>query len=245
MTEFKVGDKVTHPYHGTVEVTYGPYKDSMGEIRYMMRFSGEAEQPVSPSMLTPLPAFAVGDKVRHEGILSELVGGPVTGRTSGEDLFLLKFLEGPDAGKGVGRRASNLEPIKVPAIVPVGTRVRVNRAKFGEETHGMIGTVTSNTEDFGGDDGDAHPYRVELGGSYGRVFAAEVTPVDDKPADGFEYEGVTYEYGVRYTDNDGDPWTFERSTVHGQPVSDDSSCFIGDSIASAVRDYGPLTKHTA
>ncbi|CAO0834125.1 Lipoprotein OS=Streptomyces microflavus OX=1919 GN=Smic_80860 PE=4 SV=1 [Streptomyces microflavus] len=48
MTEqtFKVGDKATHRYHGTVEVTYGPYKDSMGETLYMMRFSGEAEQAV-------------------------------------------------------------------------------------------------------------------------------------------------------------------------------------------------------
>ncbi|CAM5405231.1 Lipoprotein OS=Streptomyces microflavus OX=1919 GN=Smic_80860 PE=4 SV=1 [Streptomyces microflavus] len=68
---------------------------------------------------------------------------------------------------------------------------------------------------------------------------------DETSADTFEYDGVTYEYGVRYTDNDGDPWTFKRSTVHGQPVSDNGPYFIGDSIASAVRDYGPLTKHTA
>ncbi|WP_097964569.1 phiSA1p31-related protein [Streptomyces sp. or20] len=242
MSEFKVGDKVEHRWHGTLEVTYGPFTNTLGGISYLVRLGGR-EIPLPAETLTPpKPAFAVGDKVRYEGTLAELAGGPVIGATSGEELFLLKFLEGPDTGKGMARKASKLELVTEPALVPVGTRVRVDRAAYASEAHGMVGVITDNDADWTPSGGAHHPYRVKLGGGTRTIWAAEVTPVGDKPADGFEYGGIFYEYGVKYEDRDADEWRFNRSAVHGQPVSDASSVFEGESLAYAVTTYGPLIK---
>ncbi|MFJ6237972.1 phiSA1p31-related protein [Streptomyces griseus] len=115
----------------------------------------------------------------------------------------------------------------------------------------MIVVVVGNTETFRLYEDDLHPYRVELGGEEGFVFAAEVTPVDE-PANGFEYEGVTYEYGATYRDREGDLFRFRSTlssdgteTPQGQTVygaDDDEGGNWHWSLAEVLRDYAPLTK---
>ncbi|MGW6638498.1 phiSA1p31-related protein [Streptomyces cyaneofuscatus] len=241
MTEFKVGDKAIR--HGSeVEITYGPFTSPLGFIWYVVGVGGGKEDTARKGDLSAIPhVFAVGDKVRYEGVLAEIIGGPVPGADSGEEIVLFKYLEGPNAGKGYGRKAWKLEPVTEPALVPVGTRVRVDRATHAGGTHGRKGVIESNTETFREANDDLHRYYVRLV-SGDSVFAAEVTPVDDEPADGFEYEGVTYKYGVPYTDCDGDTWTFERPTRAGAaPKSDSSSYRIGESLVYVVDNYRPLT----
>ncbi|MGP3750861.1 phiSA1p31-related protein [Streptomyces sp. IBSNAI001] len=252
MTEFKVGDKV-QVFGGTPgEVVYGPFRSTFGTYNgYVVRTGDGSEVLYKETDMTAepvAPVFTVGDKVHHEGTLAEIVGGPVVGRMTGEDLFLLKFLEGSDAGKGAARTAGQLEPTKAEtALVPVGTRVRIDRAKHAEETHGRTAVVTSNTETWREYRDDVHVYRVRLDDRFD-FYAAEVTPVDEVAdtfeydGNGFEYDGVIYEYGVEYTDIDNDPWTFKRSPIHGQPVSDETSAFVNESLGAVVRNYGPLTK---
>lgn len=248
MSEYKVGEKVEHRWHGTMEVTYGPYTDTLGGTRYLVRL-GDSEIPLPAETLSPpTTKFAVGDKVRYGGMLAEIIGGPVTGADTGEEIVLFKYLEGPDDGKGRRRKVSLLESITEPALVLVGTRVRVDRATYGEHTHGMVGVVTSSSETFRSYEGDLHPYRVELGGVEGDVYAAEVTPVVDKPADGFEYEGVFYEYGALYQDREGDLFKFRsRRSDDGTDTPEGRIDFAAPddwnwSLAEVVRNYGPIVK---
>ncbi|MFD4234270.1 phiSA1p31-related protein [Streptomyces sp. NPDC058542] len=248
MSEYKVGDRVKVFGDQTGTVKYGPVPSTFaGRSMYVVERESDGERAFKSSDLEPLPKFAVGDKVRYSGTLAELTGGPVIGATSGEELFLLKFLEGPDSGKGVARRASKLEPVTEPTLVPVGTRVRVNRARYAERTHGKIGIVTSNTATFAAEDGDRHRYHVELGGEDARVYAAEVTPVDEL-ADGFEHQGTVYEYGVKYRDREGDLFEFRsRRSDDGTNTPEGRIDFAAPddwnwSLAEVVRDYGPITK---
>lgn len=249
MSEFEVGDKVEHVTAGTCDVLHGPFETRWNMDVYLLGMEdGTAFQATDSEITPPKPAFAVGDKVRYEGTLAELAGGPVVGATSGEELFLLKFLEGPDAGKGMARKASKLEPVTEPALVPVGTRVRIDRAAYASETHGMVGVITDNDADWT-PSGDAHhPYRVKLGGGTRTIWAAEVTPVDDEPADGFEYKGVVYEYGVTYEDREGDLFKFRsRRSDDGTDTPEGRVDFAAPddwnwSLAEVVRDYGPIVK---
>ncbi|MGW1547487.1 phiSA1p31-related protein [Streptomyces sp. NPDC002346] len=193
---FAVGDTVTHRLLGTVEITYGPYTDTLDQVRYMIRLAGGSEQPMLPEMLTALPT---------------------------------------------------------PALVPVGTRVRIDRAEYGEEAHGKTGVVTSNTETWRPRNSDLHPYEVRI--DDGRtVLVAELTPVDES-ASGFEYKGVTYERSATYRDNDGDYWKFARPAsatdgdawmCHVDVRGTHGDFRYGDeTLEAVVRSYGPLTKHTA
>jgi hypothetical protein len=244
MTEFKVGDKVRALGTDDGEITYGPVRSTFDRYTiYVVRKANGMEVTYQSGDLAAAPvAFAVGDKVRKNGYTAEILAGPVPGADTGEDVYLYKYTDGPNAGKGGGQRAFRFEALPTPAIVPVGTRVRVDRAVYAEETHGKVGTVVSNTGDFRADDGDPHVYRVQLGG-HGHVHAAEVTPVDEPADPAWTYNGVTYAPGVDYTDSDGDPWRFalvdgELRGDYGQSrfrITADSY-----SVGCAGSTYGPF-----
>ncbi|OSC76494.1 hypothetical protein B5180_01685 [Streptomyces sp. BF-3] len=251
MSEFKVGDWAIRNGR-EVEVTYGPFISPSGFAWAVVRREDGREDTVRVMDLSPVPVkFAVGDKIRHDNLLAEIIGGPVVGAISGEEIVLFKYLEGFLAGKGMSSKVSKVEPVTKSALVPVGTRVRIDRATYGEYVHGMIGVVTSNAETFRSHEGDLHPYRVELGGEEGDVYAAEVTPVD-QPADGFEYEGAFYERRSTYRDKDGDFWEFARPDEatdetsemrHVDPRGEHGDFRYDDeSLLSVLMAYGPLTK---
>jgi hypothetical protein len=311
MAEFKIGDRVT-ALASAGEIAYGPFRSTFGVYEaYVVRLDDGRERAHRTTDLTvERPAFAVGDVVTistRPGARATVEYGPY-GVNDG--IYVVKLVDPPtDTGnpRTFQALASVLKKVTAPALVPVGTRVRVDRAKYAEHTHGMMATVVSNTETFREDLGDIHVYRVRLDNG-GRPFAAEVTPLDDvEPAttytspagitydltakytdgddvwsftgrrspdgvprvtaygnqdnvdtidetekdfgplrkvgvDAFEHLGVSYEYGATYEDRDGDTWRFERSSVHGQPVSDAGSWSDGEGIGYIVGNFGPLKK---
>ncbi|WP_069752929.1 phiSA1p31-related protein [Streptomyces sp. EN16] len=250
MSEYMVGDKAIR--NGLeVEVTYGPFTSPLGFTWLVVRLSNGKEDTARVTDLSPVPAkLAVGDKVRHDNLLAEIIGGPVVGALSGEEIVLFKYLEGFYAGKGMSRKVSEVEPVTEPALVPVGTRVRVDRAKWAEDQHGETGVITGNTETWTPHNDVVHPYEVELDNG-GTIAAAEVTPVDDELANGFEYEGAVYEYGALYRDREGDLFRFRSTlsddgteTPQGQTygADDDEGGAWHWSLAEVLRDYAPLTK---
>ncbi|MFE7398007.1 phiSA1p31-related protein [Streptomyces sp. NPDC057557] len=186
---FIVGDTVSHRMLGTVEITYGPYTDTLGAVRYLTRLAGGSEQPMSPEMLTALPA-----------------------------------------------------------LVPVGTRVRIDRAKWAEEQHGKIGVVQSNTETWRERRDDVHSYIVRI--DDGSTFhVAELTPVDDTSKDifgvtTFEHNGIVYDLSAKYEDRDGDTWRFARvdGEVRGEYEPESPIDDYSPTLARVVRSYGPLKK---
>ncbi|MYY03088.1 MULTISPECIES: phiSA1p31-related protein [unclassified Streptomyces] len=242
MTEFEVDDKVRVLAGGEGIVTYGPVNSAFSSYKlYVVKQDGDDERAFKASDLEPLPAkFAVGDTVtlttRKRGARATVEYGPF----DDGGVYVVKLVDKPSDDNPQTFTVLDRWMEKVPALVPVGTRVRVDRAKYAEYRHGQVGTVTYNVGTFRAPD-DAHVYIVDFeDGS--RIYAAEVTPVKDAPADTFEYEGVTYEYGVTYIDRDGDPWTFERSRGSDQPISDSGSWSQGESIAYVVGNFGPLEK---
>jgi hypothetical protein len=233
---FKVGDKVRHAWFDTVEVAYGPYTDMRGHTRYMVRVASGGEQPTSPEMMTALPAFAVGDKAKMDGEREpvEILAGPYKNR------YITWYTVKAEVGDTTAAE-DNLTALPAPSLVPVGTRVRVDRAKHAEDQHGKIGVVTSNTEDFRTSVGDPHVYEVRV--ASGTFYVAELTPVDE-PTDWstFEYEGVTYDVTARYRDRDNDVWEFtgERHADGSPKVYFHGSGY--DDLGDVVEAYGPLTK---
>jgi hypothetical protein len=68
----------------------------------------------------------------------------------------------------------------------------------------------------------------------------------------YNHDGITYDLTAKYQDQDGDYWTFRRYDDEvrgycGRDIHRDYSSLIGpysDTLAEAVRSYGPLTKVT-
>lgn len=85
-----------------------------------------------------------------------------------------------------------------------------------------------------------------------RALQTPETPEAETPTDTCEFDGVTYEMGSVYRDQEGDLFKFETSliTVDGTPrgrlAYTDGSGFGGLnwSLAEVVKDFGPLTKVT-
>ncbi|MFE6494100.1 hypothetical protein, partial [Streptomyces sp. NPDC057747] len=168
---FKVGDRVTvfKTSHG--EVTYGPVPSTFGRAKmYAVQIDGGIEQMYQGGDLdAEPPAFTVGDVVtlRTSGSRATVEYGPygVNG-----DIYIVKLVE-PPADSDNPREFSALANVMTkvdnkPALVPVGTRVRVDRAKWAEGSHGEFGVVTSNTETWRAHRGDTHPYYVRLNGGH-------------------------------------------------------------------------------
>lgn len=251
--EFKVGDRVRVLSGGDGVVTYGPVNGTVNRYKlYVVKQDGDEERAIPVTHLEPTQAFAVGDVVT----LSTRAGARATveyGPIDNAPVYLVKLVNAPD-GHGNPRTFQALASCMTkvddePALVPVGTRVRVDRAELAEECHGHTGVVTSNDEVLFADEGDRHVYRVHLDDGTS-VYAAEVTPVDNE-ADGFEYEGVTYEYGAVYQDCAGDLFRFRpklsddgTATPQGQQVfgATDEGGSWHWSLAEVLRDYAPLTK---
>ncbi|WP_405927879.1 phiSA1p31-related protein [Streptomyces griseus] len=103
------------------------------------------------------------------------------------------------------------------------------------------------------DEADAlrqHIEKVPVSGVVYRVYEAlgkPTPPVQPVPtADTFEYDGVTYELGAKYTDKDNDPWYFVK---FGDDVVGGGSAEIRDvddgRTLDYVMSYRPLTKVTS
>ncbi|KPC89912.1 hypothetical protein ADL27_38525 [Streptomyces sp. NRRL F-6602] len=245
---FKVGDRVKAL--GGVEgvISYGPVISTFGtKTMYAVTSEADRERLYRDSDLAPIPAFKVGDTVTAYGTPSVIVGGPYD-EAGKRPVWVVRTEDGklffPD------EQCVRPAPADEPALVPVGTRVRVDRARYAEASHGRTGVVTSNTETWEPYEGGPHPYEVDLDDG-GTFYAAEVTPIDDKPAAGFEYNGVVYEYGALYQDRDGDLFRFRpeisddgTGTPQGQLAygTEDDGCPWHWSLAETVSGYGPLTK---
>ncbi|MER5501341.1 phiSA1p31-related protein [Streptomyces sp. NPDC002561] len=252
---FKVDDKVEHVTGGVCTVRIGPYRTRWNHNVYLLEMEDGVHFGASGSEITahtPAPAFTVDDVVT----LSTRAGSRATVQYGpygvNDDIYVVKLIT-PPADSDSPREFSALANVMTkvddtPALVPVGTRVRVDRATYAEQCHGKFATVRSNTESWRENRGDIHVYRVQLDGDGGDFYAAEVTPVDEVSPAGFEYEGKTYTYGATYQDREGDHFQFD-STMHtnGTPRGrlvflDESTGDWAWSLAEAINDYGPLTK---
>ncbi|MFJ3084443.1 phiSA1p31-related protein [Streptomyces halstedii] len=248
MTEqtFEVGDKVRVLAGGEGVVTYGPVNSTFDAYKmYVVKQEGDNERAFKAVDLEALPKFAVGDKVTM-GLGDEYTtsAGPFNGISA--EFWVLKRADGTH----LWSRADALTRVEPAALVPVGTRVRVDRATYAEEYHGHEGVVIYNDLTWREMQNDIHPYVVKFDDG-NEVHAAEVTPVEE-PAGDFEYKGVTYEYGAPYRDRDGDLFRFRSTlsddgseTPQGQIVYGVGDTEGGDwhwSLAEVLRDYAPLTK---
>ncbi|MFE6517511.1 hypothetical protein, partial [Streptomyces sp. NPDC057748] len=173
MAEFKVGDKVQAFKTTNGEITYGPVSSTFGRYTvYVVRKENGEEVTHRASDLTAapvVPAFAVNDIVtlRTRGSARATVEyGPF----DGGDVYVVRMVD-PPADAGAARTFSTMASAMTkvddkPALVPVGTRVRVDRAKWAAGSHGEFGVVTSNTETWRAHRGDTHPYYVRLNGGH-------------------------------------------------------------------------------
>ncbi|MGW0468300.1 phiSA1p31-related protein [Streptomyces sp. NPDC003027] len=237
MTEFKVGDRVRVLSGGDGVITYGPVNSTFDTYKlYVVKQDGDEDRAYKVSDLAP--KFAVGDRVAYEyGGGGKLVAGPFKSEYHDEPIWVV---EQPN-GTHMTPTENSLRKVEMREI-KVGDRVRIVRATYASRTHGKLGRVTHVGLDWRAEDDDCHPFRVELDDS-DSVYVAEVELVDEPAADTYEYDGVVYDLNATYTDRDNEPWTFRRfgSSVRGgcnghQPSS------LTDTLESAVREYGPLTK---
>lgn len=240
MTEFKVGDKVRVLSGGDGVVTYGPVNSTFDTYKlFVVKQDGDEERAFKVSDLAALPAFAVGDKATHRWLgIVEITYGPYMDTTD-----IVRYMIRLAGGSEQPMLPEMLTALPKPVLVPVGTRVRVDRAKWAEECHGRAGVVTSNTDDWRADDDDLHPYVVRLSND-NTVHVAELTPVDE-PTDTFEHDGIVYDLSAEYKDRDGDVWRLVRRS-DGQvwadfgEGADPQTC--GRVFTGVVRNYSPLRK---
>jgi hypothetical protein len=241
VTDFKVGDKVTHNVRGDAEITYGPYTDTFGRTHSVIRLTSGRELAVPTSNITVVPKFAVGDKVAYEyGGGGTLVAGPFKSEHHDEPIWVVEKVNGTHMTPTENAlRKVDAEP--TPEI-KVGDRVRVLRATFAESTVGRVGKVVSTTETWREADNDLHRYDVEFDDG-GSVYAAEVELVDEPTADTYEYDSVVYDLSAAYNDRDNEPWTFKR---FGSAVRGGCNGFppglLTDPLELVVEKYGPLRK---
>ncbi|MEV7855142.1 phiSA1p31-related protein [Streptomyces sp. NPDC088183] len=246
---FKVGDKVIHSVFGPGEIAFGPAEFSTSALGYILKCANGVHKVASiPASMTLAPAFTVGDVVTirtRRNARATVEYGPF----EGEDVYVVKLVD-PPADPADRRTFTALARVMTkvddePDIVPVGTRVRIDRAAFAREGRGHVGVVLSNTETWCGvTDDDVHRYTVQLDGGT-RLYVAELTPIDEL-ADTFEHDGIVYDLSARYTDTDGDTWRFAR--VGGEVCGEyEPVCSINGyspTLAFVVRSFGPLTKVT-
>lgn len=244
MTEFKVGDKVKHRTFGRGEIAFGPVNFPSILGGYLVKAGDGDHRVAGPEGMTLDVAFDVGDIVTlttRDGARATVEYGPF----DNQPVYVVKLVEPPadDSPRTFTALASMMEATEP---VKVGDRVRVIVADPGSSLSakftGRIGVLSK-------DDGHRSrtQYLVKFGSGFhgdddGTWYCASVEKVADEPADGFEYEGVTYEYGETYEDYDGDTWKFKRSAVHDQPVSDVGSYQSGQPLGYVVSHYSPLKK---
>ncbi|MGW1828860.1 phiSA1p31-related protein [Streptomyces tubercidicus] len=210
---------------------------------YVVKGQDGKEFPAAASGLTHIPAFAVGDEVTYTyGGGGKLVAGPFKSEHHDEPLWVV---EKPN-GTHMTPTQNSLTKVEAPGPIKVGDRVRVVKddpeAKPGQFV-GMVGTIYNVDE-------DELPYGVRFDGGQGApTLTWYVTKVEKLPApsaDTFTHDGVTYDLAADYRDRDGDIWSFARvgDEVRGDFGYNRRDYIDADSqtLASAVRMYGPLTK---
>ncbi|MFG2292022.1 phiSA1p31-related protein [Streptomyces sp. NPDC048603] len=176
--------------------------------------------------------YKVGDEVRFRDAPGTVDQGPYESAGLRGTVCVVLMTGGPDEGRALAVKVSELEPASV--VFAKGDRVRVGR------------------------DGDAFiveagPYAGHHGPWYAlrdrddKVFpSAGTSPILTLVSRGAmcEHEGVTYDLTARYRDRDGDVWRFERQPdgsvlgAHGSGAITPYS----DSLSYAVSVYGPLHK---
>ncbi|MFB7919372.1 hypothetical protein [Streptomyces sp. NPDC056061] len=250
MAEFKVGDTVEHATGGGCVVRFGPYRTRWSSGVYLLEMADGTYFGASGSeIMAPAPAFTVGDVITlsTSGSRATVQYGPYG---VNDDIYIVELAEPPD-DSDAPREFSALAHVMTkvvddtPVLVPVGTRVRVDRATYAEDCHGRTGMITSNAETWRAEDDDSHPYIVEFDGGDDSIHVAELTPVDDDTADPYTYDGVTYVPGVDYIDKVGDFWRFD--VIDGALFGDfwESRLTITSGaypIAYAVDTWGPFTR---
>jgi hypothetical protein len=239
---FEVGQKVRHDAHGDVEVTYGPFHDTFGRTRYVVRLASGTETTLTEGTLDAIPeppAFAVGDKVTTALYGSgTLVAGPYEGRYC-DGRWVVELTN----GKHVFPASEALTKV-VEQPIKVGDRVRVTDDGGGAHRFtGRVGTVKKlHPESY------ALRYLVEFGDGQGhhgdlngRWNCKAVERVEAENT--HTYNGVTYDLSAKYKDRDGDVWQFARfgdevrGTYTNRPVEEHD-----ETLSGVVRSYGPLTR---
>ncbi|WP_328742940.1 phiSA1p31-related protein [Streptomyces caniferus] len=233
---FKVGAKANY-VSKPVTITGGPF---VGYSEwYVVKGEDGKEHPAAASGLEPIPAFAVGDTVRYAyGSGGKLVAGPFKSEHHDE---LIWVVEKPN-GTHMTPTQNSLTKVEVPDPIKVGDRVRVLEddpdIKPGQFV-GLTGTIYNVDE-------DDLPYGVRFDGEQGAPsrtwYVTKVEKVTAPAADTFTHDGVTYELGADYRDNEGDVWKFTGKTAEdGTP---EFVCHASGytTVADAVYSYGPLTK---
>jgi hypothetical protein len=243
---FEVGQRVRHDAHGEAEITYGPFRDTFGRTRYVVRLASGTETPLVAGTLSAVPeppAFDIGDKVMPNiGHSGKLVAGPFNSRSHD---FGYWVVEGED-GKHSSHSAQYLTKVVESEPIKVGDRVRVTDDDGGGRNrfNGLIGTV----KELRGE-GHSLPYLVEFGDGRGhhgalngRWHCGAVERVADE--DTHAHNGVTYDLSAKYRDRDGDVWRFQRMSdgaVHGRwtagPIEVHHS-----TLAEVADECGPLTR---
>ncbi|MEU4005641.1 phiSA1p31-related protein [Streptomyces albidoflavus] len=112
MNEFKTGDRAM--YEGeTVTVLTEEVQTYYGGYRaYLVERAGGGAALILASNLTPAPRFTKGDTALFEGYRVKIMGGPYDGAGSmaGKVLYLVEYIDGPDAGKVRTLIGANLLP---------------------------------------------------------------------------------------------------------------------------------------
>jgi hypothetical protein len=250
---FEVGQKVRHDGRGEVEITYGPFTNTFGATRYVIRLEDGRETYSGPDSLSAIPtppAFAVGDEVTYAyGRGGKLVAGPFTSEYHDDPIWVV---EKPN-GTHMTPTQNSLTKVEKP-VIQVGDRVRVvedDPHNLTGEYVGKVGVLTADHSDDGYDD---LPYVVRFGdgtGGHGtpngKWCVKAVEPVTDE--DTYEHDGVIYDLSAKYTDKDGDDWTFGGRGIgpDDTPNGAMNDCAGGGysyTLGYAHRHYGPLTRVT-
>ncbi|PKA37926.1 phiSA1p31-related protein [Streptomyces sp. SM8] len=251
MAKFKVGDKVT-ALGRAGEIVYGPAESLFGAIMYGVKIDGR-DKTFPEDDLVARAEFEIDDRVTvlHTDGVHSIAAGPFRG-LHGDNFYVYaeEADEGEDATHSVAyvsalRPAANPEP---PTDIKVGDRVRVLRAKWGEEQHGKVGTVLSVTETFRADVDDPHVYLVELD-DRSTLYAAEVEPVPATVPAIVTYDGVEYDLTAEYRDDEGDIWKFAEdqteeggnARMHSRGQFSERFSSATDPLCDVVDAWGPLT----
>ncbi|MFD9205938.1 phiSA1p31-related protein [Streptomyces sioyaensis] len=238
---FKIGDEATYG-DKAVTISGGPH---VGYSKWYVALGADGKEfPASADLLTLVPAFAIGDEVTYEyGGGGKLIAGPFK---SGYHDTPFWVLEKPDGTHMTPTQNSLTKVVKPePDTIKVGDRVRVveDGANHADVKRGDEFTVTQAHERFG-------PLTIVVddgAGGHWYFRPEDVEKVADRSPNMFTHNGVTYDLSADYRDRDGDLWSFARvgDEVRGEFGTGYRRDFINgysDTLESAVRRYGPLTR---
>ncbi|GAA1064711.1 phiSA1p31-related protein [Streptomyces asiaticus] len=231
---FKVGDKVQHD-DKTATVAGGPH---MGYSKwYVVEDADGKEYPVGADRLTLVPTDP-----RRDVVARAIYDHRYPLRTDGDQEHRLSVFRG-DADAILAALDAMEAPAEEPRPLVVGDMVRITRENDPEyESPGArTGRIGPLVAVYPGD--HDYPYTVNVSG-YGDCMSHSVERVTD--ADVEVIDGVTYDLGAKYKDQDGDVWRLRRvSGVVRATMNIDETEFPDEdsrTLAHAIEAYGPLTR---